>query len=179
VGCSSCEAWLDRYVDGDLEPRQAAWVARHLDQCPSCEVLHRRLRVVDGLLETMQPAELRTDFSSAVMAAVRELPIPAAPHRAWPFLAIGYLIVGWLALAAVFFELRTRQLVAAGVGKAFANIFAALESAQHMLSPVTPYAISAVVAVLTIDVLLFALLAVFYHRVGPRLAVHLAAVKAS
>jgi anti-sigma factor RsiW len=179
VGCSSCEAWLDRYVDGDLEPRQAAWVARHLDQCPSCELLHRRLRVVDALLETMQPVELRTDFSSAIMATVRELPIPAAPRRAWPFLAIGYLIAGWIVLAAVFFELRTRQLATAGVGKALENIFAALGSAEHMLSPVTPYAISAVVVVLTMDVLLFALLAVFYQRVGPRLALHLATVEAS
>jgi anti-sigma factor RsiW len=179
VGCSSCETWLDRYVDGDLEPRRAAWMARHLEQCPSCEQLHRRLRVVDALLETVQPMPLRDDFTATVMAAVRERPLPAASRGAWPVLGISYLIVGWLVLAAAFFELRAHQPATAGLGRAFANVVAALGSAEHMLSPVTPYAVSAVVVVLTIDVLLFALLAVFYRRVGPRLAVHLATVKAS
>ncbi|HEY3676575.1 MAG TPA: zf-HC2 domain-containing protein, partial [Candidatus Tumulicola sp.] len=98
MGCSSCENWLDRYVDGDLEPGRAAWMARHLHQCPSCEQLHRRLRVVDALLETMQPITLHDDFSANVMAAVRRAAVPATPRRAWPVVAIAYLVVGWVVL---------------------------------------------------------------------------------
>ncbi|MBV8280867.1 MAG: zf-HC2 domain-containing protein, partial [Candidatus Eremiobacteraeota bacterium] len=50
--CSSCESLLDAFVDAALEPGRAAAVAAHLESCRSCETLHRRLRVVDGLLMT-------------------------------------------------------------------------------------------------------------------------------
>ena len=87
MGCSSCETFLDRYVDGDLEPRRAAWVARHLQQCAECELLHRRLRVVDALLETVRPFELHGEFTPSVMAGVLGLPLPAAARRPWPILS--------------------------------------------------------------------------------------------
>jgi hypothetical protein len=56
----------------------------------------------------------------------------------------------------------------------FERLTAALAPAAHSVSSVTPWAISAVVLVVTIDVLLFALIAVYYRRLAPRLAVHLA-----
>ncbi len=177
MGCSSCETFLDRYVDGDLEPRRAAWVARHLQQCAECELLHRRLRVVDALLETVRPFELHGEFTPSVMAGVLGLPLPAAARRPWPILLAAYLFAGWIALAGAFFELRATG-VGAGITHAFGRFLAALGPVAHSLSPVTPYAVSAVVLVLTVDVLLFALLAVYYRRLGPQLAFRLATAEA-
>jgi anti-sigma factor RsiW len=177
VGCSSCENWLSHYVEGELEPRRAAWMARHLESCPSCEQLHRRLRVVDALLETVRPIELHNEFSSSVMAAILELPIAAAPRRAWPFFLTGYLIAGWLVLAAAFVDFRSRAGVFTGIAHGFERLVAALGPVSHSISSVTPWAIAAVVLMLAIDVLLFALIAVYYRRVAPRLAVHLARVE--
>jgi anti-sigma factor RsiW len=177
VGCSSCEAYLDRYVDGDLEPRRAAWVAQHLQQCAECERLHRRLRIVDALLETVRPFELDDDFTPSVMTTVFSLPLPAAARRPWPILIAAYLFAGWIVLAGAFFELRAHAAVGTGIAHAVTKFFGALGPIAHSLSPVTPYAVSAVVLVLTIDVLLFALVALYYRRLAPHLALRLAGVE--
>ncbi|HEY1681851.1 MAG TPA: zf-HC2 domain-containing protein [Candidatus Tumulicola sp.] len=176
MACSSCESLLDRYVDGDLDRRQAAWVARHLDGCPSCERLHRRLRTVDALLETTRPAELAPDFTFDVMGRIRELPAPAIVARPWWILLGIYLLAGWAALGVALLELRTGAAANAGSAlHAIKNALGAVGSVAHSLSTVTPFAVSAVVLMLTIDVLLFAILAVYYRKLVPRLAAHLAA----
>jgi anti-sigma factor RsiW len=175
VACSSCESLLDRYVDGDLDPRQTARVARHLAGCPSCERLHRRLRTVDALLETIRPAELAPDFTFEVMGRIRELPAPAIAARPWWILFTIYLLAGWAALGIALLELRTGAAAnAGGAVHAVLNSLGAVGSIAHSLSTVTPLAVSAVVLMLTIDVLLFAIVAVYYHRLVPRLVAHLA-----
>jgi anti-sigma factor RsiW len=174
VGCSSCETWLDRYVDGDLEPHRAAWVARHLLDCPACERLHRRLRNVDALLETVQPADLSGSFTSTVMAQVREMPPPAVPRRAWWTMLAIYLLAGWVVLGFAILEMRSGANTAARSGlHALDAAFAALGPIAHSVGSITPFAVLAVVLLLTIDVLLFAVVAVFYRRLAPRLAAHL------
>jgi anti-sigma factor RsiW len=176
VACSSCEAFLDRYVDGDLDQRQTARVARHLAGCPSCERLHRRLRTVDALLETIGTAELSPDFTFDVMGRIRELPAPAIAARPWWILLTMYLLVGWAALGVAMLELRTGATASAGGAvHAVVNALGAVGSVAHSLSTVTPFAISAVVLMLAIDVLLFAIVAVYYRKLVPRLAAHLAA----
>jgi len=178
VACSSCESLLDRYVDGDLDPRQTAWVARHLNGCPSCERLHRRLRTVDALLETVRPAELAPDFTLDVMGRIRELPAPAIAARPWWILLAMYLLAGWAALGVAVLELRAGAAAnTAGAVHAIQNALGAVGAVAHSLSPVTPFAVSAVVLMLAIDVLLFAIVAVYYRRFVPRLAAHLAAAE--
>jgi anti-sigma factor RsiW len=178
VACSSCESLLDRYVDGDLDPRQTAWVVRHLSGCISCERLHRRLRTVDALLETIGPAELSPDFTFDVMGRLRELPVPATSARQWWILLAMYLLAGWTALAVGVLELRTGAAAnTGGAVHALQNALGAVGSVAHSLSTVTPFAVSAVVLMLAIDVLLFAIVAVYYRRLVPRLAAHLAAAE--
>jgi anti-sigma factor RsiW len=169
---------LDRYVGADLDQRQAAWVARHLAACPACERLHRRLRTVDALLETVRPAELSADFTFEVMGRVRELPAPAVTARPWWILLAMYLLAAWVALGVSVLELRTGAAAnAGGAVHAVQNALSAVGSVAHSLSTVTPFAVSAVVLVLAIDLLLFAILALYYRRLVPRLAEHLAAAE--
>ncbi|MEO7202863.1 MAG: zf-HC2 domain-containing protein [Candidatus Tumulicola sp.] len=178
MACSSCESLLDRYVDADLDQRQAAWVARHLAGCPACERLHRRLRTVDALLETTRPAELSPDFTFDVMGRIRELPAPAVVARPWWILFAMYLLAGWVALGVAVLELRAGAAAHAGSAvHALANALGAVGSVAHSLSTVTPFAVSAVVFVLAIDVLLFAIVALYYRRLAPRLAEHFAAAE--
>lgn len=178
MACSSCESLLDRYVDGDLDQRQTARVVRHLAGCPSCERLHRRLRTVDGLLETIRPAELSLDFTSDVMGRIHQLPAPAIAARPWWILLAIYLLAGWGALGVALLELRSGAAAnAGGALHAVQNALGAVGSVAHSLSTVTPFAVSAVVLMLAIDVLLFAIVAVYYRRLVPRLAAHLAAAE--
>ncbi len=178
MACSSCESLLDRYVDGDLDPRQTAWVVRHLDGCASCERLHRRLRTVDALLETIGPVELAPDFTFDVMGRIRELPAPAIAVRPWWILLATYLLAGWAVLGAAILELRSGAAAGtAGAMHAVQNALGAVGSVAHSLSTVTPFAVSAVVLMLAIDVLLFAIVAVYYRRLVPRLAAHLASAE--
>lgn len=174
--CSSCETLLDQYVDASLEPARAAAVARHLCGCAACEELHRRLRVVDGLLATARSAELTPDFTFDVMTRLRAMPLPAAPKRSLLPLAVFYLVAAWIlagsALALAWpgtpFQLRA-------LAQAVSGPLAALQHATQTFLPLEPIALSVVISVLSIDVLLFAALVVFYRSVRPRLTAYLAA----
>lgn len=174
--CSSCEALLDQFVDASLEPARAAAVANHLRGCPPCEGLHRRLRVVDALLATARNPALTPGFTFDVMARIRELPPPAAPKRTLLPLAAFYLVAAWilagagLALAWPGAPVQLRSLVLAATGP-----LAALQHAAGAFLPLEPIALSLVIGVLSIDVLLFAAVAIFYRSVRPRLTAYLAA----
>jgi hypothetical protein len=89
-----------------------------------------------------------------------------------------YLLAAWVALGVSVLELRTGAAAnAGGAVHAVQNALSAVGSVAHSLSTVTPFAVSAVVLVLAIDLLLFAILALYYRRLVPRLAEHLAAAE--
>lgn len=174
--CSSCEPLLDQYVETTLEPARAGAVAAHLRSCAACEDLHRRLRIVDGLLATVRIPDLERDFTADLMARVRELPAPALPRRPLLPLAAFYLVAAWIVVGtalAVFWP--GAPAGARALGRVVADSLATLGQSTHALWPVAPLALSVVVSVLSIDVLLFAALIVFYRSVRPRLTAYLAA----
>ncbi|MEO6835005.1 MAG: zf-HC2 domain-containing protein [Candidatus Tumulicola sp.] len=174
--CSSCEALLDQYVEAALPPARANAVAAHLRGCAACEDVHQRLRIVDALLTTARLPGLRANFTFDVMAGIRTMPAPAAPRRPLLPLAAFYLVAAWIFVGAA---LSFVWPVAPAGGRAFAHLAAgtlqAVGASAHALWPVAPIALSVVVSVLSIDVLLFAVLVVFYRTVRPRLTAYLAA----
>ncbi len=173
--CSSCETLLDRFVEASLETGRAGAVAAHLRDCTACEDLHRRLRVVDGLLTTVHGPDLQTDFTFNVMTQVRAMPEPASPRRPLLPLAAFYLVAAWIFVgAALAFVWPGAPAGVRMLGRLAGDTMAALGQTTHALAPVTPLALSVVVSVLSIDVLLFAALIVFYRTVRPRLTAYLA-----
>jgi anti-sigma factor RsiW len=176
VRCSSCEALLDQYIDASLEAARAAAVATHLHGCAACEELHRRLRVVDGLLATVRGAELAPDFTFELMDRLRAMPLPAAPKRTLLPLAVFYLVSAWiLAGAALALAWPGTPFALRSLAQAASGPLAALQHATHAILPLEPIALSLVMSVLSIDVLLLAAVVVFYRSVRPRLAAYLAA----
>ncbi|MFN2461542.1 MAG: zf-HC2 domain-containing protein [Candidatus Velthaea sp.] len=102
MNCSSSEALFERFLDGELVPRDRARLLAHVDACAACRGVLEELRVVDALLLTPRDVKLAPNFTFATMAEVRALPQPR-PHRA-PVLAylVCYLTATWLLIAAAF-----------------------------------------------------------------------------
>jgi len=173
VRCSSCEPLLAEYIEGSLSARRMAVVARHVHGCPACTALVEELKVVDALLTTTTTPELPANFTFAVMAHARSMPVPE--RRLMPvWMAIaGYVIAVWL-LAGGWFLLRGTGAIDAA-GRALAPFGAGLlaladagAGAGHALAP-NPIAIGAIVSgVLLLDVLALAGLLYFYRHVRPR-----------
>lgn len=172
--CSWCEPLLDPYVDGVLDRARAGAVAAHLRACPACDAVHRRLRVVDGLLMTVRSATLRTDFTERVMTAVRLLPAPSPLRKPLLPLAAFYLVAAWIVAGAALAFARP-HVALGGFAAVIASAGHAIAQGSHALSPIAPFALPAVISVLVVDALLFAAVAVFYRRVRPRLTAYLTA----
>jgi anti-sigma factor RsiW len=175
VRCSWCESLLDEYVEATLPPRRMLAVAAHLRECPECESLHRRLRIVDGLLHTRKMLDVEPQFSKGVMAQVRTMPVPHAPRRAIWIIALFYLICAWVSVLTVAFVWPHAHVASGAVANAGSSAWQAITHGVHALSPVAPIAVSLVVGVLLIDALLLAAIYIFYRTIRPRLNDHLAA----
>ena len=173
--CSWCETVLDEYVEATLPPRQMLAVAAHLQQCPACEVLHRRLRIVDGLLHTRTMIDVESGFSKAVMAHVRTMPVPQVRRRGIWIVLLFYLICAWAAAFTVAIVWPHAHVAPGAWTSVASSGWQAIAHGVHALSPVAPIAISIVVSVLAIDALLLAAIYVFYRTIRPRLNDHLAA----
>jgi anti-sigma factor RsiW len=166
---------LDEYVEATLPPRRMLAIARHLQECPACEALHRRLRIVDGLLHTRRMLDVEPGFSKAVMAQIHTLPVPHAPRRAIWIVALFYLICAWAATITLAFVLPHAHVASDALASVGSSGWQAIAHGVHAMAPVAPIAISIVVGVLTIDALLLAAIYVFYRTIRPRLNDHLAA----
>lgn len=111
------------YLDGELEPRQAASLASHLEHCIECRALAAQLRQVsDRLLEfeiEPCPSKAAEPVMAALDAASRKHqlePKPSAPPRrrrgirilAWATASVGVLFV--IYMVSVPFLLRPRMV---------------------------------------------------------------------
>jgi anti-sigma factor RsiW len=158
VRCSWCEPLLDRYVEGTLSAREMRDVRTHVDRCAACASLVVELRVVDALLATTKPIELAPNFTFALMAEARGLPVRAQRRLSlWTALSF-YTLAAWMVLTGAYFvfdnhgvrlaELRSAAAVSAS------QSFAAFSFAAHGFGTSTPLVLGGVVSVLVIDALL-------------------------
>ena len=173
--CSWCETALDEYVEATLPPRRMLAIARHLQQCRECEALHRRLRIVDGLLHTRKMVDVEPSFGKNVMAEIRDMPIPHAPRRAIWIVALFYLICAWVTAFTIVWIWPHAHLASNALTGAGASGWEAIAHGVRALWPVAPLAFSFTVGILSIDALLLAAIFIFYRAIRPRLNDHLAA----
>jgi len=98
--CSSFEARLSAYVDGELGPVLRARVAQHLAGCATCAAIVEEIRSVDALMRAPRGVELAPNFSFAVMAELRALPAPRAPRSRLFAVLAAYIVFAWCAIGA-------------------------------------------------------------------------------
>jgi anti-sigma factor RsiW len=178
VRCSSCEPLLDRYLEGTLTPREMSDVTLHLKHCQGCSELLDELKSVDALLFTTRVPDLPENFTFAVMAEVGALPAPQArEHPLWSFLVL-YCAAAWaavvlgLALSKTSPVVLLQSIASALHSGVLANALAA--SVSEQFSHMSPALAAFAFAMLLIDAVLAAAVALIYFNVRPRLAARLA-----
>lgn len=156
--CSSSERLLDEYVDGTLTVANGARVAAHLATCAHCTSLLEELRVIDGLLIAPRALDPAPNFTFAVMAEVRAMPVPHPQHRL-PVAAIAtYIVCAWATIGAflMFGGAHARAAFAAlgtaigGAARGFASLAVA---SGHVFGAHTFNVTAAMGALLSLDLL--------------------------
>lgn len=141
------------------------------------------LRVVDALLATTRVVDLAPNFTFAIMAEVRTIPVTAS-RRVSPWALVSFYLVGvWIAMvaAALAFapHLGILSTIALRARHSVLEALSAVAGTAHAFAPSAPFVAAFVVSVLVLDLALIAALIVFYRNVRPRLAAQLAASEAS
>lgn len=70
--CDEVRKHLSAYLDGELPDMPAATVKAHLKECKSCATYRDELLSVGQLLDLVAPAPVADDFTTRVVAHVRE-----------------------------------------------------------------------------------------------------------
>lgn len=180
--CSSCRQLLGGYLERELPHRARYRVVHHLRACKECQALLDEARAVDGLLATAAGVEPPLNFTYAVMADVRSLPIPYA-RRTNPWLLLGvYIAIAWLIIAGwlKFAGIGVGSVLAAAAGGAAhvsAGFHTLAEAAAHAFGSATPSVTALVAGVLLLDLAIGAAFFAFYTIVRPRLAAELSYVR--
>jgi anti-sigma factor RsiW len=82
--CLGNEDWLNRYLDGELDPSVQARLEEHLAVCEACQRELAQTRVVFASLESLQAVPVPAGFTDDVLAG---LPRQSASPVAWGVLA--------------------------------------------------------------------------------------------
>ena len=111
MNCKRITKELNAYVDGELSPRQASQVERHLEQCPQCARRRDELLRLNQALEVLPDLGSPAGFRARLRALAREhagagrkvatiLPLPrvrlATAAAAALVLAAGLLLGGFM-----------------------------------------------------------------------------------
>lgn len=119
-----CQVVIDRlsaYIDGELPDEQRRAVARHLDGCPACAAVHRRLGEAWALVAEAPRVAPRVDLWPAIEARLPgERPAPA--WHAWigwnPFPALATLAL----VAGLVLGLRMGEVIVSARGRVGAPV---------------------------------------------------------
>lgn len=183
--CSSCKPLLDRYSEGTLSTAEVLRIAAHLESCAECSAVFEELKVVDGLLTTLTPAQgPAANFTFAVMAEARSMPLPVAPRTNVLALSGAYILVAW-AIIAVW--LQVAGIGFSGALLALAGFAANAAGVAHSVTAGltgvfgsgTPQVTAFVFTVLALDVAIGLGIALIYFVIRPRLAARLASARES
>jgi anti-sigma factor RsiW len=67
--CQQVVELVSDYLDGLLDPDNAAAVAAHLEQCPGCREYVQQMQTTTGSLHDLPAEELDPDMTARLMAA--------------------------------------------------------------------------------------------------------------
>ena len=111
--CQDKEAWLNRYLDGEMDAEETGAFEEHLAGCPACRHELAEMRALFAALGGLADAPPDAAFAGDVMAGLPRRRMPAAARQlvalqavasvvllalAYPTLAAGYEWVGtWFA----------------------------------------------------------------------------------
>lgn len=104
--CTSFEALLDLFVDGELSPEEMARVQSHLDQCPDCRAYVDDALAIRAALDGWEKTPVPEDFHRHVMDAVRAHP----RRRPTPWKKVVLPLAACFAVAILALPLRTQLL---------------------------------------------------------------------
>lgn len=104
--CTSFEALLDLFVDGELFPEEMARVQSHLDQCPACRAYVDDALAIRAALDGWEKTPVPEDFHRHVMDAVRAHP----RRRPTPWKKVVLPLAACFAVAILALPLRTQLL---------------------------------------------------------------------
>lgn len=104
--CTSFEALLDPFVDGELSPEEMARVQSHLDQCPACRAYVDDALSIRAALGGWEETPVPEDFERRVMDAVRAHP----RRRRTPWKKVVLPLAACFAVAILALPLRTQLL---------------------------------------------------------------------
>jgi anti-sigma factor RsiW len=174
VRCSSCESLLDGYVTGSLTARRTADVTAHLRACAVCAALVEELKVIDALLATTKSPDLPANFTFAVMAHARSMPLPHARRFSMWMAGSFYVVAAWVAFAGWMFAsgADSRAVFArafASVTSALHPVATAIAGSSHAFGPNAVVFGATFSLVLSLDALALAGVVYFYRSVRPRL----------
>lgn len=103
MSCESCNDYMMRYFDGDLNDIESAKFKQHLKTCKECNKEYEQLSTIFNVLETETGAEPPEDFESQVMKKVTSYEL--ARKRRFEIVLFGVylgLTAAMVALSALF-----------------------------------------------------------------------------
>jgi anti-sigma factor RsiW len=109
--CASSQHSIDAYLDGELATSESAEVREHMDGCPSCAAIYRRLEKLRNDLRTQAPRYTApAHLQQRIHVALRKAAKSEAPRRAlpWNWAAVAASVLLCASLAWNFALLRSR-----------------------------------------------------------------------
>src|SRR5260370_27870793 len=84
--CASSQHSIEAYLDGELATSESAEVREHMDGCPSCAAIYRRLEQLRNDLRMQAPRHTApAHLQQRIHVALRKAVENEAPHRALPW----------------------------------------------------------------------------------------------
>jgi anti-sigma factor RsiW len=121
--CAEARAWLDAYLDGELDLDRAVDVERHLAECPDCAAALASRRALGRVLRDT------LDYAPAP-AALRRVGAPASPG--WMRLAASFLLVAGLSSGLTYYATHRPPERAAIADEVFASQMRAAQAESRL-----------------------------------------------
>jgi anti-sigma factor RsiW len=126
--CAEARAWLDAYMDGELELERAVAIERHLAECPDCaKALASRRALGRVLRDTLDYAPAPASLQRAARAA------GTATRPGWMRLAASFLLIAGLSSGLTYYATLRPPESAAIADEVFASHMRAAEADNRLI----------------------------------------------